>query len=199
MTQLLLATGNPGKVDELRHLLAHLELELIGPSSLGIELKVDEETDSYVENARRKALAFAQASGCWALADDSGLEADALGGLPGPLSARIAGPKASDQDRRQALHNLLAPHPQPWMAYFHCVLALASPVGDLDFSEGRCEGEIILEERGSHGFGYDPIFLVSGTGKTMAELTLGEKNHLSHRAQAVADLIPIIKQRLEIE
>lgn len=199
MTQLLLASGNQGKVLELRHLLAHLGLELIEPSDLGMRLSVEEETDSYLENARRKALAYSQASGCWALADDSGLETDALEGLPGPLSARIAGPNASDQDRRKALHKLLAPHPQPWMAHFHCLLALASPLGDVDFSEGMCQGEIILEERGNNGFGYDPIFLVSGTGKTMAELALEEKNRLSHRARAVVGLIPIIKQRLELE
>jgi XTP/dITP diphosphohydrolase len=199
VTQLLLASGNPGKVLEMRHLLAQLKLELIEPSSLGIQLQVEETTDSYLENARRKALAHAQASGIWSLADDSGLEAEALEGLPGPISARIAGPGASDGDRRKALQKMLVPHPQPWLAHFQCAVALASPAGDLDFSEGWCEGEIILEERGTNGFGYDPIFLVSGTGKTMAELTLEEKNRTSHRARAVSKLIPIIIQRLGVE
>lgn len=196
MTQLLIASGNHGKVVELRHLLAQFKLELVDPSSLGIELKVEEKTDSYLENARRKAVAFSQATGLWSLADDSGLEVDALEGLPGPISARLAGPGASDGDRRKALHKLLTPHPQPWLAHFHCVLALASPAGDLDFSEGTCDGEIILEERGSNGFGYDPIFLVRGTGKTMAELTLEEKNRLSHRAMAVNKILPIFVERL---
>jgi XTP/dITP diphosphohydrolase len=199
VTQLLLASGNKGKLFELRHLLANLELELVDPLGLGLNLHVDERTDSYRENARLKSLAYAQASGCWSLADDSGLEVDALEGLPGPISARIAGPRASDEDRRMALHKLLTSHPRPWLARFHCVLALSSPVGDVDFSEGMCEGEIIPEERGSNGFGYDPIFLVSGTGKTMAELTLEEKNRLSHRARAASKLIPLIVEILGLK
>lgn len=199
MTNLLIATSNPGKILEFRALLNKLNVNLLEPTDLGIQLWIDEETDSYLENARRKALAYAQASGCWTLADDSGLEVDALEGLPGPLSARMAGEGASDQERRSVLLKMLEKHPQPWTGMFKCIIALASSEGDLEFGEGTCEGIIVEDERGDHGFGYDPIFQVGDTRKTMAELTMEEKNRLSHRAKAVEAILPIIKERMGLE
>jgi len=196
MPHLLLATLNPGKRRELQDLLGSLGLDLLTPPILGLDLSVDEVGDDYAVNAQRKALAFSQASGLWTLADDTGLEVDALEGAPGPMSARLAGAGRSDADRRQTLLHLLQDHPHPWTARFRCVTALASPSGQVDVAEGVCSGEVIPEERGDEGFGYDPIFLVAGAGRTMAELTLEEKNRLSHRAHAIRALLPVLCARL---
>ena len=196
MPHLLLATLNPGKRRELQDLLGSLGLDLLTPPLLGLNLTVDEVGDDYAVNAQRKALAFSQASGLWTLADDTGLEVDALEGAPGPMSARLAGAGRSDADRRQTLLHLLQDHPHPWTARFRCVTALASPGGQVDVAEGICSGEVIPEERGDEGFGYDPIFLVAGAGRTMAELTLEEKNRLSHRAHAIRALLPVLCARL---
>jgi XTP/dITP diphosphohydrolase len=196
MPHLLLATLNPGKRRELQDLLGSLGLDLLTPPLLGLNLTVDEVGDDYAVNAQRKALAFSQASGLWTLADDTGLEVDALEGAPGPMSARLAGAGRSDADRRQTLLHLLQDHPHPWTARFRCVTALASPSGQVDVAEGICSGEVIPEERGDEGFGYDPIFLVAGAGRTMAELTLEEKNRLSHRAHAIRALLPVLCARL---
>ena len=196
MPHLLLATLNPGKRRELQDLLGSLGLDLLTPPLLGLNLTVDEVGDDYAVNAQRKALAFSQASGLWTLADDTGLEVDALEGAPGPMSARLAGAGRSDADRRQTLLHLLQDYPHPWTARFRCVTALASPSGQVDVAEGVCSGEVIPEERGDEGFGYDPIFLVAGAGRTMAELTLEEKNRLSHRAHAIRALLPVLCARL---
>ena len=196
MSHLLLATLNPGKRRELQDLLGSLGLDLLTPPLLGLNLTVDEVGDDYAVNAQRKALAFSQASGLWTLADDTGLEVDALEGAPGPMSARLAGAGRSDADRRQMLLHLLQDHPHPWTARFRCVTALASPSGQVDVAEGICSGEVIPEERGNEGFGYDPVFLVAGAGRTMAELTLEEKNLLSHRYHAIQALMPVLRARL---
>jgi XTP/dITP diphosphohydrolase len=198
MTKLLLASGNPGKIRELRALLQHLPLTLVDINQLGWSLPIEELEDGYAPNARTKALTYAQNSGIWTLADDSGLEVDALGGAPGPRSARMAGPGRSDADRRKLLLELLQMHPRPWRARFCCTIALASPMGDVELEVGTCEGEIIPEERGSHGFGYDPIFQLMGGEKTMAELTTEEKNHVSHRARAVKAILPALRRKLLI-
>jgi XTP/dITP diphosphohydrolase len=197
--KLLLASQNPGKLDELHDLLKGLALELIQPSNLGLSLDIVEGVDSYRQNAAAKALAYAKAAGIWTLADDSGLEVDALDGAPGLRSARLAGPGRSDADRREHLLHLLIPYSRPWRARFQCTIALASPGGALSFTSGSCEGEIIPTERGEHGFGYDPIFLLQASDKTMAELAQDEKNRLSHRAKAVNELIPVILERLKSE
>lgn len=191
--RILLATHNPGKLLEIRSLLRDLELEIILPASDLLSLKVEEDGQTYHENAALKARAFANASGFLALADDSGLEVEALGGLPGLVSARFS-PKAhaSDEDRRAYLLQRLDGLPQPWTARFRCVVALASPDQQIWFAEGVCDGEIIPEERGQNGFGYDPIFWLPARGKTMAELTLEEKNQISHRAKAIQAIRPIL-------
>ncbi len=198
MQRLLLATTNPGKARELRALLAPLPLELLTPANLRLHLAVQETGQDYLANARLKALAFARASGLWSLADDTGLEVEALSGAPGLRSARLAGPGASDADRRRELLRRLQGRPRPWKALFRAVVVLASPQGETTWAEGVCAGEILPAPRGQHGFGYDPLFLVEGTGRTMAELSLEEKNRLSHRARAVQALWPAL-QRLAQE
>jgi XTP/dITP diphosphohydrolase len=187
--QLVLATQNPGKHREYEALLAGLLVRLVLPRELGLDGEVPETGSTYAENARLKAVALAQATGLAALGDDSGLEVEALGGAPGLLSARYAGPGASDADRRRKLLHELRQVPPPRPARFVCVVAVAAPDGSggvtaVEF-EGVCRGEIALEERGANGFGYDPVFYVPAYGRTMAELPEEVKNTLSHRARAV--------------
>lgn len=198
MPKLLIGSENPGKIVEFRALLKVFKLELVDPGMFGLHVEVIEKPDSYVENAKVKASAYAKASNLWAIADDSGLEVDALGGAPGPLSARLAGPGRSDGDRRVFLLDLLKQHPEPWTARFKCTIALADPKGPVDITRGICEGRIIPTERGDHGFGYDPIFLVAGTDHTMAELPMQEKNRLSHRAKAFMAILPVLEKRLGV-
>jgi XTP/dITP diphosphohydrolase len=193
MSKLLLASNNPGKLQEMQALLQGIRVKIITPSELGIDLIVEEDGQTYAENAVRKALAFAQRAGCLSLGDDSGLEVEALSGAPGVYSHRFSPePGATDADRRAYLLQQLREFPRPWRARFCCSIALATPAGELYLHEGDCPGEIIPEERGEDGFGYDPIFLVSGIGRTMAELTMKEKNEISHRGRAVQAAIPVL-------
>lgn len=193
MNRLLLATHNHGKLIEMQSLLAGLPVELILPESILPHLEVEEDGQTYAENASRKALAYQFHSGLVTLADDSGLEVDALGGAPGLHSARYSPlPGATDADRRRLLLANLSSHPHPWRAHFHCTVAIAAPGGELFFTEGSCPGEIIPEERGANGFGYDSIFLLAGSKQTMAELTAAEKNRVSHRALAIEAAKPIL-------
>jgi XTP/dITP diphosphohydrolase len=205
MNKLLIATNNHGKIKELHELLDVLGIELVTPSQIGLDLDVVEDGFTYAENATKKALAFAKASNIISLADDSGLEVDALGGAPGLYSARYGstdGKKLSDADRRAFMIRNLQGKPRPWTARFHATVAIAIPeslwsqaahrlhltnsqFAEPQLFEGWCEGEIIPEERGAGGFGYDPIFLLPDLGKTMAELSSENKNRLSHRARAV--------------
>ncbi|HHH82661.1 MAG TPA: RdgB/HAM1 family non-canonical purine NTP pyrophosphatase [Chloroflexi bacterium] len=196
MMKLLLATRNPGKRKELEALLAGLTLEIIYPEALDDLREVEETGADYAENARLKAITLAARHGLWTLADDTGLEVEALGGAPGVHSARLVGPQGTDADRRARLLELLKGHPRPWRASFRCVVALAGPQGELESAVGECAGEIIPEPRGRHGFGYDPIFLVDGQERTMAELPLEVKNRLSHRARALQALMPVLRRRL---
>lgn len=190
MARLLLATNNPGKVKEFHSLLAGLaDLELVTPAEIGVELDVVENGKDYAENAALKARAFCEVSGLPSLADDSGLEIAALGGEPGLHSARVA-PTAAE--RRALVLARLAGKPQPWLAKFRSVVCLALPHGELYFAEGVCDGEISPEERGQGGFGYDPIFLVAGDTRTMAELAPEEKDRLSHRAKAMEEMKQIL-------
>ena len=193
MTKILIASQNPGKIKEFRALLADLRMELLDPIMLGLNVQVVEDQASYLANARKKAHVFAKKTGFLTLADDSGLEVDVLAGAPGVYSARLAGKGKTDADRRSQLLEMLRPHPRPWRARFRCALVLQGPHGLGDFGMGECEGEIIPHARGSAGFGYDSIFLIKSTQKTMAELSLQEKNRLSHRARAVRLLLPHLK------
>ena len=196
--KLLLGTNNPGKVKELRQLLAELPgVTLLIPKDLGLDLKIEETGDTYAENAGLKAQAFAQASGFVTLADDSGLEVDALDGAPGLYSARYSlKPGADDADRRAyLLENLSGTgKPRPWTARFRAAIAIAVPGWDIRFSEGVCEGEIIPEERGTNGFGYDLIFFMSEFDRTMAELGDEEKNRASHRGRGVQEALLVLKE-----
>jgi len=188
MKQLLIATNNRGKIRELQDLLNATGIDLVTPAQIHLDLDILEDGLTYAENAAKKAVAFARASGLISLADDSGLEVDALDGAPGLYSARYGSPgggKLSDAERRAFLIHNLQDKPRPWRARFHATIAIAVPNGETHLAEGFCEGEIIPEERGTGGFGYDPIFLLSELGKTMAELSMVEKNRLSHRAGAV--------------
>ena len=192
---LLIATNNTSKIKELHGLLDDIGIQLVTPSQINLDLDVIEDGLTYAENATKKASAFAQASGLISLADDSGLEVDALNGAPGLYSARYGstnGEKLSDAGRRTFLIKNLRDKPRPWTARFHATIAIAIPNGETHLSEGWCEGELIPEERGSGGFGYDPIFFLPELGKTTAELSMGEKNRLSHRARAVMKAKPIL-------
>jgi len=200
LVKLLIATNNPGKVREYKDLLRNLPVavEITYPVQEGLALEVEESGETFEENARLKALAFAQASGLLTLADDSGLEVDALDGRPGVRSARFAGPGASDVDRYQKLLSELANVPASQRsARFRCVVALAQPDGTVHTADGICEGEIGFDPRGEHGFGYDPVFVVAGSGgQTMAELSPETKNRISHRGRALVAIRPNLEPLL---
>ena len=197
MQSILIATNNKGKVDEIRALLDGLDLALLIPADLGIVLEVVEDGQTYAENAAKKAAAFANKSGMISLGDDSGLEVDVLGGEPGLHSHRFCPiPNATDADRRKYLLERLGDKPHPWNARFRATVAIALPSGEVKLATGQCEGEIIQNERGSNGFGYDPIFLIPELGHTLAEMDMKEKNRLSHRARAIQKAIPILKELL---
>jgi XTP/dITP diphosphohydrolase len=192
MPLLLIASTNPGKVVEFRRMLAAVGWEVRVPTDLALELEVAETGATFLDNAVLKARAFAAASGLPALADDSGLEVDALGGEPGVHSARWA--PGSDADRVAALLSRLIAVPMAERgARFRAALALAWPDGRLLTAEGRVAGRISRQVRGSGGFGYDPVFLVEDGGidgsLTMAELEPARKAALSHRARALEALL----------
>ena len=182
--KLLIATHNAGKLAELRGLLRDVPCEPVSLSDVGIDLDVDETGETLEENAALKATTYARLAGLPTLADDSGLEVDALGGAPGVHSARYAGPGATDADRIAKMLDNLAVHPQPWTARFRCVIAIATLGGDVELHGGACEGVIISKPRGDNGFGYDPVFYLLEHNHTMAELSDAEKNVVSHRGIA---------------
>lgn len=195
MMNICLATGNSGKLREMQALLSELPLKLVMPSELGLDMDVAEHGKDYRENAYLKAAAYAFRSGLPVIADDSGLEVAALGGEPGLYSNRYAPvSNATDADRRAYLLSKLAGRPRPWDAFFTCTVCICLPNGRHWFFKGRCDGEIIPGERGSNGFGYDPVFLVAGTANTMAELSDNEKNRISHRARAIQAALPLLHQ-----
>ena len=190
--RLLIATGNPGKIREFRALFdAHVESEweLVAPADVGLkDFTVVEDGDTYAENAGRKARSYANAAGLPALADDSGIEVDALDGAPGLYSARYAGEDSDDAANRAKMLRELADVPaERRAARFRCVIALAFPyTTNLRLGEGVVEGSIAMDERGDLGFGYDPLFALPD-GQRMAELDVAEKNRISHRARALAN------------
>jgi XTP/dITP diphosphohydrolase len=160
-------------------------------------LQVAETGKTYAQNARIKAEAYLKATGIPSLADDSGLEVDALDGAPGIYSARFSPLKdATDADRRAYLRDQLQNIPQPWTARFHCAAILALPNGEIIETAGQCEGVIIAEERGLGGFGYDRMFLLPEYGSTMAELPEDVKNRISHRAKALLAMMPYLSEYL---
>ena len=183
--KLLLATNNAGKIKEFRSLLLGIPFELVTTQDLGIKTEVAETGTTYEENARLKACALAKESGLLSLADDSGLEVDALNGEPGVMSARYAGNNASDTDRVKYLLSKIVDVPkEKRTARFRCVIAIARPDGPVEFCEGECKGLIAFEPCGKNGFGYDPIFCFPKYGRTMAELPVEIKTRISHRGRA---------------
>ena len=179
--RLVVASGNAGKLREYRDLLAGTGVELIAFDS-----EVDETGETYGDNARLKAEAAAERSGLPSLGDDSGIELDALQGWPGIRSARLA---PTQPERTAQVLTRLQGHARPWLARFVCVIALAIPGDPTQLFEGDCRGEVVPEWRGEGGFGYDPVFLVPGTGKTFGEMPPEEKRRHSHRAAAARALI----------
>jgi len=183
--KLLLATNNRGKVGEYRELLRGLPFEIVSPGDIGVDGGVEETGSTFTENARLKATTLCERSGLLTLADDSGLEVDALGGEPGIRSARYAGPGATDRDLvAKLLTNLRGVPPKQRGARFRCVIAIATPQGRVYTRSSTCAGRISDAPRGDFGFGYDPVFLVPELGLTMAELPAETKNRLSHRGRA---------------
>jgi XTP/dITP diphosphohydrolase len=205
---LVVATQNQGKLGELRKLLAGLDIQVLSLAEVGKgDLVVVEDGATFEANAVKKARTVAEATTMLTLADDSGLEVDALGGAPGVRSARFAGERATDGENNAALLSALdalgddaggsSASTRSYPARFRCVLALIDPFvreGEPFVVEGTCEGHITKTPRGSGGFGYDPLFMVEGSGKTLAELDEAEKNRISHRARAFAKLRLVIEK-----
>ncbi|MFQ5883111.1 MAG: RdgB/HAM1 family non-canonical purine NTP pyrophosphatase [Candidatus Methylomirabilales bacterium] len=193
--QIVLATANPHKVQEICEILCDLEVEWVLYSSFVAAPPLREQGSSLWENAAAKAEIGAAHTRLITLADDSALEVDALGGVPGVRSSRFLGEGATDQDRiREILRRL---RPYPWhgrTTRFRCVAAVAQPGGEVNFAEGVCEGYIARRPRGTAGFGYDPIFYVSEHRKTLAELGPTLKNRISHRAKALEACRQILKR-----
>jgi XTP/dITP diphosphohydrolase len=193
--KLLLATNNQAKVGEYKSLLQDIPFELVTLAEEGITTVVNEVGESLEENARLKATVFAAQSQLVALGDDSGLEVDVLGGEPGRLSARYAGEGASDRDRINYLLSRLKGVPwQNRSARFRCIIAIATPDGEVELCSGECRGFITLEPRGEQGFGYDPVFYLPELDKTMAELPLELKNQVSHRGQAAREACRVLEK-----
>lgn len=195
---LVLASNNQGKLREIRQLLAPLGLEVKTAAQAGFSEDVEETGDTFEANAKLKACTVAEALGLPALADDSGLAVEALGGAPGVYSARYAGPGASDAERSAKLLRELAEVPEEKRAAaFVCVMACCLPSGQVLTAQGRLEGRIALEPAGSNGFGYDPVFELPERGCTVAQLSAEEKNAISHRGRALRELAKDLVDFLE--
>ncbi len=195
MPKLLLATSNPGKIREYRLLLDGLGYLITTPPEEGIAEVIAESGSTYEQNAQLKAVVYARSSRLTTLADDSGLEVDALNGEPGIQSARFAGEAATDTEKVSLL--LAKLQGVPWerrTACFKCVIAIVGPRGREEICRGECHGMIAFEPKGKNGFGYDPIFVLPETGKTMAELPAEIKNQISHRARASQKARQVLQQ-----
>ena len=191
--ELVIATGNSHKVREIRELLEIPDLRIRSIADLGMKLDVEEDGATFRENALKKALAAVRMTGLPSLADDSGLEVDALGKRPGVRSSRFAHEHATDAENNRHLLNLMTNIPwEKRSARFRCVIALVAPDGGRAYAEGVCEGIIALEEKGTHGFGYDPLFFIPAYRNTLGNLGPEIKNRISHRAEAVKVLREIL-------
>jgi len=202
--RILVASTNPGKLAEIRAMLSG-DIQWVGLSDFSGLAEIKEDGRTFAENARKKALGYAKATGLWTLADDSGLVIDALGGKPGVKSARFAGEDIKGADRKlidrqnitKVLDILKSVPREKRTARFVCRLCLASPEKVLIETEGKLEGFIAEKEMGANGFGYDPIFFVPGLNKTVAQLTTEEKNAISHRGNALRKLKPLLAELLK--
>lgn len=192
--QLLIATGNPGKLHELKVLLGSLELEIISIDQAGVFYDIAETGSTFEENARLKAATLANQSGILTLADDSGLEVDALGGAPGVISARYAGERATDSQRNAYLVSQLEGiHYHERTARFRCVIAICLPQIETVAFHGVCEGYVAMRPVGRLNFGYDPVFYLPELAKTLAQIPRGKKNEISHRSKAVRQALPYLQ------
>jgi XTP/dITP diphosphohydrolase len=197
--ELLIATTNQGKIVELRSLLHSLPLSLRGLAEFPSTEEVEETGVTFSDNAVLKARAYAGQTGLWTLADDSGLEVDALGGAPGVFSARYGGEGLNDAQRVERLLDELSKHAgQERSARFICVIAIADPQGHIaNISTGRCEGQVAPSPRGTGGFGYDPVFIPDGFNQTFGELSPEIKQKISHRALALQGARAFLASRFE--
>lgn len=201
MLKIVLATKNKGKIEEIKYIFKESgikEAVEIHPLSDYPDIpEISEDGTTFAENAEKKAVTVARATGLTAIADDSGLEVDALNSAPGIYSARFAGEGSTDSENIRKLLRLLEGIPDKKRgAGFVCVIAIADPDGNVELMEGKCRGVIGMEERGTSGFGYDPVFIVPGYGKTFAELGEEIKNKISHRAIALGKLKTYLKQKI---
>lgn len=197
MKDILVATHNPGKLNEYADLLSDLPFRWLSLADVGIRTDVEETGHTFQENAVLKAVAYAEASGMLTLADDSGLIIDALNGEPGIYSARYGGPGLTDSERfRIVLDKMKDIEDKDRGARFHCVIAISVPGGTPQLAYGTIEGKIAYEPRGSNGFGYDPIFFSAAYGQCLAELAPEVKNRISHRAKALEAARPILRRFL---
>lgn len=193
--KILLATRNKAKVKEYSNLLHGIPYEIVSLEDIGITQDVEESGKTFDENATIKAKTYAKLSGLVAIADDSGLEVDALGGEPGVRSARYAGEGSTDKERIDYLLKKMKGIPsEQRAARFRCVIAVATPAGEVKICEGKCDGVITFEPRGKNGFGYDPIFYLPKHKSTMAEISMEEKNKISHRGKAAAKAHRLLKR-----
>lgn len=194
MKQLLLATNNQGKVDELRGMLGWIDVEVVSLADIGITTEVEETGDTFIENAKLKASGYASLAGIAAIADDSGLEVDALGQRPGVLSARYGGPATSFAEKMQLLlDEIEKTGNNERRARFVCSIAVADRDGNiLQTADGICEGKIAKHARGSGGFGYDPVFIPDGYDETFGELSGSVKSKISHRSRAFDEIMPFL-------
>lgn len=198
--RLLIATRNRGKIAEMRELFGGLAVELTGLDEFPDVAEVEETGSTFEENAVLKARKYSQETGLWALADDSGLEVDALGGKPGVYSSRYAGDMATDEDNiAKLLRSLADTPPEVRSARFRCVMAVCDPQGNVRATaDGVCEGTIAQKPRGQNGFGYDPVFVPEGFNETFGELPDGTKRSLSHRARAGVKIIRYLQDVIAI-
>ena len=192
----VLATHNPGKLQEMGEILRDLGVEVVSPAALGIPVDVEETGTTFLENALLKAKAICRAANLPAIADDSGLCVDALNGAPGVYSARYGGEGLDDRGRCMLLLNSLR-GATTRAAHFSCAVACAFPNGDTLTAEGRCDGFIAYAPLGDGGFGYDPVFLLPGAGKTFGQLSQEEKSAVSHRGKALKEFAGKLETHLK--
>lgn len=199
MKKLLVATNNLDKLAELRSLLAELPIELIGLNDFENVSEVEETGITFIDNAKLKAIGYAQQTGLFAIADDSGLEVDALNGRPGVLSARYGGNVAFDKKMQLLLGEMGHSTNDSRAARFVCAIAIASPDGNiLHTTEGICPGNIAASPRGNGGFGYDPLFIPEGFEETFGELSTAVKQKISHRARAFEQIMPFLRDFIAV-
>lgn len=196
--EIVLATKNKGKVRELERMLKLPGLKVLSLDDFPEMPEVVEDGETFRDNAIKKAQAVADFTHMIALADDSGLEVDYLDGAPGVHSARYAGEEKSDaENNKKLLENLIGVPHEKRTARFKCVIAIADPEGNIKISEGTCEGQIGLSQKGNQGFGYDPLFIIPEYNKTLAELDMEIKNNISHRGKALVSAIKEIQEQLK--